>query len=371
VIEVGVYKRQGEFVVDACFRSGRAAVTVLFGRSGAGKTSVVNMVAGLSCPDRGFIRLNGASLFDSAKRINLPPEKRRIGYIFQDGRLFPHMTVRRNLMYGMKLLAPPDRLIGFDQVVDLLGISHLLSHKPATLSGGEKQRVAIGRALLTSPRLLLMDEPLASLDQARKSEVMPFIGKLPAALSIPIIYVTHSVDEVLQLADDIVLMNCGKSVIGGNVPEVIQRAEFQDVFGRQEAFSVVSMVVKDHDASAGLTLLQGPAACLKLPLMNCATGEPVRVRIRARDVAIALESPSKISVQNILEGSIEGVDMINDFLVDVRLNVGFTLLARLTTKAKNDLDLKVGRKVFALIKSVSISAGTMEDFLVQSCVADQ
>lgn len=367
MIEVGVYKKQGEFVVDASFRSDRAAVTVLFGRSGAGKTSVVNMVAGLSCPDKGYIRLNGFSLFDSAKRTNLPPEKRRIGYIFQDGRLFPHMTVRRNLMYGMKLPAPKDRLIGFDQVVELLGLPHLLSRKPATLSGGEKQRVAIGRALLTSPRLLLMDEPLASLDQARKAEVMPFIGKLPPILSIPIIYVTHSIDEVLQLADDMVLMNCGKSMIAGKMPEVIQRLEFQDVIGKQEAFSVVSMVVKHHDAFAGLTLLQGPAARLKVPLMNCATGEAVRIRIRARDVAISLDPPLNISVQNILMGIIVGVDMNDDFLVDVTLNVGFTLLAQVTTKAKNDLNLMVGRHVFALIKSVNISAGKTDELLVQSC----
>ena len=234
----------------------------------------------------------------------------------------------------MKLTPRSQRFIGIDQVVDLLGIEHLLDRRPARLSGGEKQRVGIGRALLTSPRLLLMDEPLASLDLARKSEVIPFIGKLPAAFSIPIIYVTHSVDEVLQLADDIVLMNYGKSVIAGNMPEVIQRPEFQDVFGRQEAFSVVSMVVKDHDASAGLTLLQGPAACLKLPLMNCVTGEPVRVRIRARDVAIALEPPSKISFQNILEGSIERLEVVDNVLVDVSLNVGFALLARVTIKGK-------------------------------------
>jgi molybdate transport system ATP-binding protein len=246
--------------------------------------------------------------------------------------------------------------------VDLLEISHLLSRKPATLSGGEKQRVAIGRALLTSPRLLLMDEPLASLDQARKSEVMPFIGKLPSALSIPIIYVTHSVDEVLQLADIIVLMDCGKSVISGKMPDVIQRSEFQNVIGRQEAFSVVSMIVTDHDTSEGLTRLQGSAARLKVPLMDRGIGEAVRVRIRARDVAIALEPPARMSVQNILEGSIETVDTLNDSLVDVELNVGFALLARVTIKARNDLDLKAGQRVFALIKSVNISAGTMESF---------
>jgi|WetSurMetagenome_2_1015567.scaffolds.fasta_scaffold04096_4 molybdate transport system ATP-binding protein len=282
MLDIQLARRQGRFQVNAAFQARNTGITALFGPSGAGKTSVINMVAGLSRPDGGHIVVHDRVLFDSDHGINLPPEKRSIGYIFQDGRLFPHLTVRGNLTYGMKLTPRSQRFIGIDQVVGLLGIEHLLDRRPARLSGGEKQRVGIGRALLTSPRLLLMDEPLASLDLARKSEVIPFIGKLPAAFSIPIIYVTHSVDEVLQLADDIVLMNYGKSVIAGNMPEVIQRPEFQDVFGRQEAFSVVSMVVKDHDASAGLSLLQGPAACLKLPLMNCVTGEPVRVRIRDR-----------------------------------------------------------------------------------------
>lgn len=282
MLDIQLARRQGRFQVNAAFQTRNTGITALFGPSGAGKTSVINMVAGLSRPDKGRILVRDRVLFDSDHGINLPPEKRSIGYIFQDGRLFPHLTVRGNLTYGMKLTPRSQRFIGIDQVVDLLGIEYLLDRRPARLSGGEKQRVGIGRALLTSPRLLLMDEPLASLDLARKSEVIPFIGKLPAAFSIPIIYVTHSVDEVLQLADDIVLMNYGKSVIAGSMPEVIQRPEFQDVFGRQEAFSVVSMVVKDHDASAGLTLLQGPAACLKLPLMNCVAGEPVRVRIRDR-----------------------------------------------------------------------------------------
>ena len=197
------------------------------------------MVAGLSRPDGGHIVVQDRVLFDSDHGINLPPEKRSIGYIFQDGRLFPHLTVRGNLTYGMKLTPRSQRFIGIDQVVGLLGIEHLLDRRPTRLSGGEKQRVGIGRALLTSPRLLLMDEPLASLDLARKSEVIPFIGKLPAAFSIPIIYVTHSVDEVLQLADDIVLMNYGKSVIAGNMPEVIQRPEFQDVLQARGFFDGV------------------------------------------------------------------------------------------------------------------------------------
>jgi molybdate transport system ATP-binding protein len=367
MIEVDVRKRQGAFVVEAAFRSDRAAVTVLYGRSGAGKTSIVNMVAGLSRPDRGVVRLDGEPLFDSAQGIDLPPERRRVGYIFQDGRLFPHLSVRRNLSYGMNLLPVSERLIDFDQVIDLLGISGLLSRKPATLSGGEKQRVAIGRALLTSPRLLLMDEPLASLDQARKSEVIPFIGKLPTALSIPILYVTHSIDEVVHLADDIVLLNCGRSVAVGKLQEVIGRPEFQEVVGRQEAFSVVSMVVQAHEPSAGLTVLQRQNAVLRVPLMVRAVGEPIRVRVRARDVALALSPPENISVQNILGGRIEGVDAIDASLVDVRLNVGFPLLARVTVKARDDLKLRVGQMVFALVKSVAISSGTVEDCNDRSC----
>jgi molybdate transport system ATP-binding protein len=361
MLDIQVARRQGNFQVDAAFQTRNTGITALFGPSGAGKTSVINMVAGLIRPDRGRIVVGDRVLLDFDHDINLPPEKRSIGYIFQDGRLFPHLTVRGNLTYGMKLTPRSQRCIGLDQVVGLLGIERLLDRRPATLSGGEKQRVAIGRALLTSPRLLLMDEPLASLDLARKSEVIPFIGKLPAAFSIPIIYVTHSVDEVLQLADDMVLMKSGKSVIAGKLPEILQFSDFQDAIGRQEAFSVVSMVVKNHDASAGLTLLQGSDACLRVPLMSSVTGEPVRLRIRARDVAIALEPPSKISFQNILEGSIERLEVVDNVLVDVSLNVGFALLARVTIKAKSDLDLKVGQKVCALIKSMSISAGTVED----------
>jgi molybdate transport system ATP-binding protein len=276
MLDIQLARRQDDFQVDAAFQTRNTGITALFGPSGAGKTSVINMVAGLSRPDKGRILVRDRVLFDSDHGINLPPEKRSIGYIFQDGRLFPHLTVRGNLTYGMKLTPRSQRFIGIDQVVDLLGIEYLLDRRPARLSGGEKQRVGIGRALLTSPRLLLMDEPLASLDLARKSEVIPFIGKLPAAFSIPIIYVTHSVDEVLQLADDIVLMNYGKSVIAGNMPEVIQRPEFQDVLQTRGFSDGVD------GRSAGLTQLQWPAACLKLPLMSCVTEEPVRVRIRDR-----------------------------------------------------------------------------------------
>ena len=206
-----------------------------------------------------------------------------------------------------------------------------------------------------------MDEPLASLDQARKSEVIPFIGKLPATLSVPILYVTHAIDEVLQLADSIVLMTCGRSVAAGKLADVVEHPEFQGIIGWSEAFSVASMVVRSHDRTTGLTLLQGAGAALRVPVMRCPLGEPIRVRIRARDVALALRSPADTSIQNILPGTIADVVAIGDAMVDVRLDVGFPLLARVTIKARDDLGLRAGQQVFALVKSVAVSAGTLDD----------
>jgi molybdate transport system ATP-binding protein len=220
VIEIDVEKRLGDFLVDAAFSTEARGVTALFGISGAGKTSLINMVAGLSRPDRGRIAVQGRTLFDSEKGIDLPPERRGLGYVFQDGRIFPHRSVLSNLTYGMRLVPKHRRSIGFEEVVELLGIGELLSRRVTNLSGGEKQRVAIGRALLTSPSLLLMDEPLASLDEARKAEVLPFIQRLSHKLSIPILYVSHSLDEVLKLASRLVLLDAGRVVSAGPLGEV-------------------------------------------------------------------------------------------------------------------------------------------------------
>lgn len=211
-LEVEVSKRLGDFELDVKFRSGKTGITALTGPSGAGKSSVINMIAGLIKPRKGRIAVNGTCVFDSQKRINVKPEKRRFGYVFQEGRLFPHISVKSNLSYGMKLIPLHERYIKMDQIINMLGIENLLNRRPARLSGGEKQRVAIGRALLTSPRLLLMDEPLASLDAARKSEVLPFIKRLPEELSIPILYVTHNLKEISDRAENIVVLDSGKHV---------------------------------------------------------------------------------------------------------------------------------------------------------------
>lgn len=220
MLKVDVKKQLGSFKINADFSAEKAGITALFGSSGAGKTSIVNMVAGLSPPEDGRIIMNGQCWFDAAGKINVPPEKRRIGYVFQDARLFPHLSVQSNLTYGMgRQKKKSNQYVHFDRVIDLLGIESLLSRRPAKLSGGEKQRVAIGRALLCSPVLLLMDEPLASLDQERKSEVLPFIRKLCRNISIPILYVSHQIDEITRLADHLVLLENGSALASGRLED--------------------------------------------------------------------------------------------------------------------------------------------------------
>ena len=231
MLKLDVRKRLGDFSINAGFTIKDSGVTALFGCSGAGKTSIVNMTAGLTAPDAGIIEMNGRKLFDSEKGVNLPPEKRRVGYVFQDARLFPHLTVKGNLSYGMKL-APKDSLyVDFDEVVDMLGIAPLLNRRPARLSGGEKQRVAIGRALLCSPSLLLMDEPLASLDENRKSEVLPFISRLSQGFSTPILYVSHILSEIEKLADNLVLLENGGVVASGPFAELKHSRKLDEIRG--------------------------------------------------------------------------------------------------------------------------------------------
>jgi molybdate transport system ATP-binding protein len=240
VLKIQVKKALGDFFVDVDFSTGLVGITALFGISGAGKTSVINMVAGLIDPDEGLIEVNGTTLFDSKQSIYVPPEKRRCGYVFQDGRLFPHLSVKSNLVYGMNLAPRSQRYAIYDQVVDLLDIGRLLARRPGKLSGGEKQRVAIGRALLTSPSILLMDEPLASLDMARKNEVLPFIARLTREFYVPILYVSHSLDEVLNLADTVVLLDAGKVLATGPVKEIMSRLDLQHFAGPVDWGSVVN-----------------------------------------------------------------------------------------------------------------------------------
>ncbi len=360
-MQIEIIRRQGNFLLEAVFRGAASGVTALFGPSGAGKTSIVNMVAGLTRPDRGRIIVNGLCLFDSDRCVDLPPERRRIGYVFQDGRLLPHLSVRANLAYGMRLTPAPRRFVTFDAVVDLLGIGHLLARRPATLSGGEKQRVAIGRALLTSPAMLLMDEPLASLDAARKAEVLPFIMRLSRRFALPILYVSHAMDEILNLADRLVILEDGRVAASGGLEQLLAQPQVQHRLAEGERGSVIATVVESVADAAGLTRLRFGDHVIKVPRIAAPRGASIRVRIAARHVAVALKLPEASSFQNILPARVDTVlDRDDASLVDIRLDLGRPLWARITRRSLVELNLAPGRPVFALIKSVAVSLGASD-----------
>ena len=253
-IACDIEHRLGNFQLDVHFKAGGGLIA-LFGRSGAGKSTIVNVIAGLIRPDQGRIEIDGVTLLDTGQGIFVPRHKRRVGYVFQEGRLFPHLTVRQNLLYGQWFAGQGEGHAELDRVVDLLGIAPLLDRRPARLSGGEKQRVAIGRALLASPRLLLMDEPLASLDQERKAEILPYIERLRDQSKVPIVYVSHSITEVVRLASTLVLLSEGSVAAVGPTVEIMQRLDLFPLTGRAEAGAVIEATVERHDERFGLTEL--------------------------------------------------------------------------------------------------------------------
>ena len=353
MIAVDIEQRLGGFDLRVAFEAD-APVIGLFGRSGAGKSSVVNAIAGTSTPERGSIRVNGTTLFDSKARIDVPPERRRIGYVFQDALLFPHMTVERNLLYGDRLRTPSERFIEPSRVIGLLGLEALLQRRPANLSGGEKQRVAIGRALLAQPRILLMDEPLASLDVPRKTEVLDYIERLRRELGIPIVYVSHSVPEITRLADTVVLLSEGRCLAAGPVDEVMGRIDLRPATGRYEAGALVDARVIAHDDVDHLSTLAFDGGELIVPRVEASPGARVRTRIRARDVSLATRRPDALSILNVLRGEVVSLSDEDGAVVDVQIRVGNTLLtARVTRRSRNELGIAEGVEVYALVKAVS------------------
>lgn len=355
MLEVEVERRLGDFRVEARFRSDRG-VTALFGRSGAGKTSIVNMVSGLLRPDRGRIEVDGHVLFDSARGIDVKPWKRRVGYVFQEGRLFPHMTVRRNLLYGWRRTPAAGRYLALDRVVDLLDLGALLQRRPLSLSGGEKQRVAVGRALLSNPRALLMDEPLASLDVLAKREILPYFERLDE-MGIPIVYVSHSLDEVSRLARNLVLVSGGRVTASGGVEQVLGRQDLWSTEDETETGTMLAARVSRHDASGQLTHLDFRGGRLRVPLVDIPVGVGVRVWIRARDVSVATEPPRGLSLRNVLKGTLLEVARGGDRgpLAELRLRIGDTPLTALVTRhAVSELALAPGQEVYALIKSANL-----------------
>ncbi len=360
MLEVDIEKSMGAFTLSARFASA-AGVTALFGRSGAGKSTLVNAIAGLVKPDRGSIGLDDAMLFDAAAHIDVPVRRRGIGYVFQEGRLFPHYSVRGNLMYGRRRTPHRRRWGSFDQIVELLGIGDLLQRRPASLSGGEKQRVAIGRALLQSPRLLLMDEPLASLDPARKEEILPYIERLRDEMKLPIVYVSHSVDEVTRLADTLVLLADGRTIASGTVNDVFGRLDLRAHTGRFEASMVLMADVVAHDHDSGTTVLDHPAGRMWTPVIDRPPGSTVRLRVRAREVALAVGDPGRLSIRNRLNATVTDIAVDPAGMIEVQLDAGGQMLvARITRDAAKALDIAVGQPVVALIKSVAFDR--LDDF---------
>lgn len=356
MIEIDIEKKLAGFTLAIRLAAPDSGITALFGGSGVGKTTLINALAGLGRPDRGRIVIGEEVLFDSERRIDLPPEKRRLGYVFQEGRLFPHYSVRGNLLYGRKRDAAGGP--SFNTVVELLGIRHLLARRPAGLSGGEKQRVAIGRALLASPRLLLMDEPLAALDAPRKNEILPFIERLRDELRLPIFYVSHEMEEIIRLADLLVLLDEGKVAAQGAVEELTSRLDLWPLTGRHEAGSVIRTVLRGHDTTYGLSELAFPGGRLRVTKLDLPLGTPVRVRIRARDVVLATERPQHLSIRNAFVGKVTDVASGSGPLVDLRLDIGtdaqpVPVLARITRRAFQELQLAPNKPIFALVKSVA------------------
>jgi molybdate transport system ATP-binding protein len=355
MIDLSIARAQGGFLLDVSFQV-QAGITALFGRSGAGKSTILDCIAGLTRPDRGRIVMDGETLFDSGARTNVAAHRRRIGYVFQDSLLFPHLSVAQNLDYGkVRGAAAPSR----SAVIETLGISRLLDRRPARLSGGERQRVAIGRALLSAPRLLLMDEPMSSLDTARKMEILSLIERIRDSFAIPVIYVSHDVAEVARLADHVVLIENG-GIAGSGTPGAVFAAHPAAADSQRGRLSILTARAVSHDETYGLTILDhaaGPIAiAARLPL-----GRDMPVVIHATDVALAAERPQNVSLQTALRGTIAALDVTEapTAMVTVTLAGGQTLLASATRKAVDRLSLAPGQAIWCLIKSVSIDAALL------------
>ncbi len=345
-----------KFTIDAGFEAG-PGVTALFGHSGSGKTTLTNVLTGLFRPTQGHVSLNGAVLFDSRAGRFVPPHKRRVGVVFQDGRLFPHLSVAGNLDFGARYAPPgaarPDR----DHIIEMLGLRAFLTRRPAGLSGGEKQRVALARALLSCPQILVMDEPLAALDEPRKDEVLPYLERLRDSDGIPIIYVSHSVGEIARLADRMVVLRAGKVACAGAVADVLSDPEMVPFVGVREAGSVLSARILRHGED-GLSELAIDGGALVIPGVTGTVGSTLRIRVLAQDIIVSLERPVGLSSRNVLPVVVEGLRKGDGPGVALSLRSGRDrLLARITARAAEELGLRPGLACYAILKATAVPRG--------------
>lgn len=354
MLQVALQHTQGGFRLDAAFDMD-GGVTAIFGRSGSGKTTLVNAIAGLLRPQLGRITFDGEVLFDAERGIHVPPQARRFGYVFQEGRLFPHLTVRHNLLFSNIFLSIKATAAEFGRIVGLLGLESLLERRPGALSGGEKQRVAIGRALLARPRLLLLDEPLAALDTQRKSEILRYLELLRDEFGVPMLYVSHAVEEVVRLAGNVVLLSDGKVEACGPTADIMSDAALRPLTGRYEGGAVIDAQVAAHDLQYGLAELKFAGGSLYVADLDALPGEAVRVRIRARDVALALDRPAGTTFRNMLPCRVADIADGTGSMAEVTLDAGgATIVARITRHSRDELKLQPGMPVYALIKAIAL-----------------
>jgi molybdate transport system ATP-binding protein len=354
MLEIRLRHQFAGFGLDVDFAA-PAGLTALFGRSGSGKTTVVNAVAGILRPDEGRITVDGVVLLDG--KHSLPPHRRRIGYVFQDARLFPHLTVRQNMLYGRWFAPRSDSGPNISTVADLLGLAPLLGRRPATLSGGEKSRVAIGRALLARPRLLLMDEPLAAVDETAKAEVLPYLERLRDVTAVPIIYVSHSVAEVARIATTVVVIEGGHVQRTGSAADILSDPASVSALGPRDMGAVLTARIDAHEAD-GLTRLSCAAGPIFVPQIDGKVGSIVRLRIQAQDVLLSRTRPTGLSALNILPATVREVRVGEGASALVRLALGDEMiLARITRRSVSALELVDGTACFAILKSVAIAPG--------------
>jgi molybdate transport system ATP-binding protein len=354
MLNVTVQKKRGAFALDAQFELPTPGVVALFGRSGCGKSTLVDLLAGLLDADSGRISLDGTVLLDTAVGTNVAAERRRVGCVFQDARLFPHLRVAANLRYGARR-ATGNPYVDFDTVIALLGLAPLLARRCHQLSGGERQRVAIGRALLSQPRLLLLDEPLAALDSARRDEVLPYLEILRDQLTIPMVYVSHQFDEVLRLATHLVLIDAGKTLAQGDIGTMSLRSELREIIGPEAVGAIVEGEIQRIDGSSGLASVAIGSGELKVRADGHPVGAKLRVQILARDVIVATREPQFLSVRNMLRGKVASISRDTGEADLVSIDVGGAIImARITSAATRDLGLAPGNTAWALIKAVSM-----------------
>ena len=359
MLSVNITQAFGSFRLETQFEVEEGSITAIFGKSGAGKTSTINAIAGLTRPDVGVIQIGNTTLFDQNLRINLPIYKRQIGYVFQDDRLFPHMTVRNNLIYGTPKNRDVANSLNLTDITGLLELAPLLERRPRTLSGGEKQRVAIGRALLSNPKLLLMDEPLASIDVQHRFEILPFIQRVREKTGITIIYVTHALEEVIFIADQIILLSEGRVTAQGTVEEIMSRLDLHPMTSRFDAGAVISAIYSGYDREFDLGELSFDGGTLRIAGLNAEIGIHLRAHIRARDVSLMLDKPKDTSVLNVFKGELIEIRHEDGPQLDLLINIGTPLIARITRKSLNDLNLDIGSKVYVMIKAVAIDRKTL------------